>query len=59
MPSQLILEDYGYQKQVFMKPNKLSKARKFEVVVELKLEEDRKNLSLLESSLNILCPQYC
>lgn len=48
-----IWEDYGYQKQamfVFMKPDKWSKARKFAVVRELKPEEDRKQLSLLESS---------
>jgi hypothetical protein len=45
--------DYGYQKQamfVCMKPDKWNKARKFAVVRELKPEEDRKQLSLLESS---------
>jgi len=38
-------EDYGYRKQamlVFMEPDKWSKARKFAIVGELKLEEDRK-----------------
>jgi len=48
-----IWKDYGYQKQamfVFMKPDKWSKARKFAVVRELKPEEDRKQLSLLEVS---------
>jgi hypothetical protein len=35
---------------VFMKPGQWSKARKFAVVRELKPEEDRKQLSLLESS---------
>ena len=51
--SNMLDKDYSYQKQatlVFMKPNKWSKARKFAVVKELKLEEDRKQLSLLESS---------
>jgi len=43
-----IWEDYGYQKQVTMKPDKWSKARKFAVVRELKPEEDRKQLSLLK-----------
>ena len=33
-----------------MKPDQWSKARKFAVVRELKPEEDRKQLSLLESS---------
>ena len=48
-----IWEDYGYQKQamfVCMKADKWSKARKFAVVRELKPEEDRKQLSLLESN---------
>jgi hypothetical protein len=48
-----IWEDYGYQKQamfVCMKPDKWNKARKFAVVRELKPEEERKQLSLLESS---------
>lgn len=47
-----IWENYGYQKQamfVCMKPDKWSKARKFAVVRELKPEEERKQLSLLES----------
>ncbi|MBT9151552.1 MAG: hypothetical protein DDT40_01748 [candidate division WS2 bacterium] len=47
-----IWEDYGYQKQamfVCMKPDKWTKARKFTVVRELKPEEERKQLSLLES----------
>jgi hypothetical protein len=47
-----IWEDYGNQKQamyIFIKPGKWSKARKFAVVRELKPEEDRKQLSLLES----------
>ena len=47
-----IWENYGYQKQalfVFMKPDKWSKARKFAVVRELKPEEERQQLSLLES----------
>ena len=48
-----IWEDYGYQKQAMftcMKPDKWKKARKFAIVRELKPEEDRKQLSLLESS---------
>ena len=48
-----IWEVYGYQKQamfVCMKPDKWNKTRKFAVVRELKPEEDRKQLSLLESS---------
>jgi hypothetical protein len=48
-----IWADYGYQKQamfVCMKPDKWNKARKFAVVRELKPEEERKQLSLLESS---------
>lgn len=48
-----IWQDYGYQKQamfVCMKPDKWNKARKFTVVRELKPEEERKQLSLLESS---------
>jgi hypothetical protein len=48
-----IWEDYGYQKQArffCMKPDQWNKARKFAVVRELKPEEDRKQLSLLESS---------
>ena len=47
-----IWENYGYQKQamfVCMKPDKWSKARKFAVVRELKPEEERQQLSLLES----------
>ena len=35
---------------VFMKPDQWSKARKFAIVRELKPEEDKKQLSLLESS---------
>jgi len=42
-----IWEDYGYQKQVFMKPDQWSRARKFAVVRELKPEEDRKQLKLV------------
>ena len=48
-----IWEEYGYQKQamfVCMKPDKWNKARKFAVVRELKPEEERKQLSFLESS---------
>ena len=45
-----IWENYGYQKQVIMKPDQWSKAWKFAVVRELKPEEDRKQLSLLENS---------
>ena len=48
-----IWEDYGYQKQArffCMKPDQWNKARKFAVVRELNPEEDRKQLSLLESS---------
>ena len=47
-----IWENYGHQKQamfVCMKPDKWSKVRKFAVVRELKTEEERKQLSLLES----------
>ena len=47
-----IWEDYAYQKQamfVCMKPDKWSKTRKFAVVRELKPEEERKQLGLLES----------
>jgi len=45
-------EDYGYQKQamfVNMKPDKWDKTRRFVVVRELKPEEERKQVSLLES----------
>ena len=48
-----IWEDYGYLKQamfVCMKLDKWNKARKFAIARELKQEEDRKKLSLLESS---------
>jgi len=48
-----IWEDYAYQKQamfVCMKPDKWSKTRKFAVVRELKPEEERKQLGLLESA---------
>jgi len=48
-----IWEYYGFQKQamfVCMKPDKWNKTRKFAVVRELKPEEDRKQLSFLESS---------
>jgi hypothetical protein len=46
-------ENYGYQKQamfVNMKPDKWTEERKFAIVRELKPEEDRTQLSLLESS---------
>ena len=46
-------ENYAYQKQamfVTMKADKWDKERKFAIVRELKPEEDRKRLSLLESS---------
>ena len=46
-------EDYGYKKQamfVCMKPDKWDKVRKFAVIRELKPEEGRKQLILLESS---------
>jgi len=42
-----IWEDYGYQKQVFMKPDQWNKTRKFAVARELKPEEDRKQLKLV------------
>lgn len=45
-------EDYGYNKQamfVCMKPDKWDKTRKFAVVRELKPEEERKQISILES----------
>lgn len=48
-----IWEDYGYQKQgmfVCMKPDKWNKARKFAVVRELKPEDERKQIGLLESA---------
>lgn len=47
-----IWENYGYQKQamfVCMKPDKWSKTRKFAVVRKPKPEEERKQISLLES----------
>lgn len=45
-------DDYGYQKQamfVNIKPDKWDKTRSFAVVRELKPEEERKQVSLLES----------
>jgi hypothetical protein len=45
-------ENYGYQKQamfITMKADKWDKERKFAIVRELKPEEDRKQLSFIES----------